>query len=607
MERTSPKWRLNALFLLIGLVLVILIARLALMMEKPHLVGVKTREEARAMIEQQQRRYIPVPARPGSIYAYTRARPVLLAGSRQVPSVYADPSFIPDNKLAQVSIDVGRILDMDPLAVQNAIVDRRDKGFAWIKRRVTTEQADALRKARIKGFGVQYEKIRHYPAGDLAAAVLGFCQGSGEAGGGLELVAAKHLAAKDGLMVMISDAARRPIWPLPEECRDPVDGGHVILTIDASVQKFLQDAISESLAKYGQTGRTWGAGIVIDPQTGRILAMASLPTFDPNVFTEGGADAATLREALLNATNRCVTVPYEPGSVFKPIVAAAAVQRRKVTWQDRIDCGPGTWTAPKGGTISDHGHAYGVQSVEDVIANSSNIGMGHIGLLLGNEELYNIVHDDFGFGRPTSFTLPGESSGIVRPKKLWDTYSTPRVPFGQEISATTLQLTMAFSALCNGGWMLQPQIVDHITDASGNVEWQCQTVQLRRVLDEKVSRGATAAMQAVVERGTGKAVQMKKWSSFGKTGTAQIAAGGRYVERAFTASFIGGAPVDNPKVLVAISIYWPKYEGHFGSVGAAPFVKQVLEKTLEYLEVPPDRTEADDIRRKEEAQHKRGD
>jgi len=228
-------------------------------------------------------------------------------------------------------------------------------------------------------------------------------------------------------------------------------------------------------------------------------------------------------------------------------------------------------------------------SLEEVNVVSSNIGMAKVGEMLGNDELYRIARS-FGFGSKTGIELPGESAGQVRPPGKWDGYSLRRVPFGQEISVTALQLTMAFCSLVNGGLLMRPRLVDSIVDAgTGQVIWKSRPVVVRRVLSSRVSARSLEVLRAVIERGTGRACRLSEWSSFGKTGTAQVAMSGGYNDRDYCGSFIGGAPASRPRVVCLISIYRPNRSlGYYGGKVAAPYVKEVLEQTLSYLGVPPD-------------------
>ena len=569
----AGKWRYNLVFGLLLLAIPGLCVRMILLLSDD-------RRHRQIQASRQQRLVIPLPARPGTIFARSTRRYVPLAVSRQLPSCYADPFLLEDDELDEVSIQVGGALAMDPRDVQQMLMERRDKRFAWLKRRITDDEAKAVGELRMSGVGVAYEWQREYPSAQLAATVVGFRLIDGLPGGGLELTQDSYLAAADGTRVVLADASRRPIWPLAGESAPPRDGGHVFLCIDAVMQGFLQEAVAASVEKFDAR---WGTGVLVDPQSGEILAMCSVPTYDPNRFNEAAADTMT---------NRAISVPFEPGSVFKPLIAAAAVESGAVSYDTQIFCENGEYYAPRGGHISDHGQSYGYLTVADGVVHSSNICMAKVGEKLGNDLLYRIVKR-FGLGEPTRIELPGESRGIVRAPSKWDTYSLRRVPFGQEISVTAIQLTMAFSALVNGGVLLGPRLVDRITDADGNVLYQSSRRVLWRVVTPSVAAQTLTIMRDVVERGTGKNCRLDDWTTFGKTGTAQIAGQGGYAEGAYVGSFVGGAPVGQPRLLCLISIYWPdRSKGYYGSTVAAPYVRQVLQKSLEYLHVPPDKRQA---------------
>ncbi len=556
-------------FALCALALIVLLGRVAWIL---HTRSAGASETAR----RQQRVVVKLPARPGNIFARARGRYALLAGSKQSPYCYADPSIIPDDQLASVATKSALAVGMDPAQALALLHSRRFARFVVLKRELSDEQAGAVRELGLRAVGVDYDWQRVYPADELAASVLGYRRRDGQAGAGLELSMDRCLAAADGRRVLLADARRRPIWPVSAESSPPADGKHVFLSIDTAIQGFLERAVGESVEKFDAK---WGVGIVVNPRTGQVLAMCSTPPFNPNRYNTYGQDCVT---------NKAICAPYEPGSAMKPVFAAAAVQAGAATYQTEIFCENGAYHARRGGVITDHGKQYGTMSLCDVVVKSSNIGMAKVGEMLGNDALHAAA-EQFGFGRRTGIELPGESSGIVRPLDKWDGYSTRRVPFGQEISVTSLQLTMAFSALANGGLLLQPRIVDSVKDSTGRTVWQGRTTVVRRVLSPDVAEQSLQVLREVVLRGTGRSCRMARWSSFGKTGTAQIAVDGRYVDGAFVGSFIGGAPTRQPEVLCLISIYWPdESKGHYGSTVAARYVKEVLERTLAYLDVPPD-------------------
>ncbi|HHH76689.1 MAG TPA: penicillin-binding protein 2 [Phycisphaerae bacterium] len=376
----------------------------------------------------------------------------------------------------------------------------------------------------------------------------------------------------------MADSRRRPIWRVPHECSDLKDGGDVYLCLDAVIQGFLEEAVASAVAKFGAE---WGTGMVVDPNTGRVLAMCSNPHFDPNTYWQ--ADASTM-------TNRAISCPVEPGSIFKPIIAAAAVEAGLVNFETKIFCEHGRYYAHRGGCITDHGKRYEYLSLREIVVRSSNIGMAKIGELFGNENLYKTVKK-FGFGKKTYIELPGESPGMLRPIASWDGYSLRRVPFGQEISVTSLQMAMAFCSLVNGGVLYSPRLIDYITDSAGRRVYLDHPKPVR-VLSPGVSAGILDVLRGVVEDkgGTGKNARLSLWSTFGKTGTAQVPGVGGYNNQDFMGSFVGGGPVSNPAVVCLVSIYKPdKSKGHYGGTVAAPAVARVLEQSLEYLRIPPDK------------------
>ena len=572
------RWRYNLVFGLLAAAAVGLCVRLAILVWSDQ-------GRAVAMAYRQQRMVVPLPGRPGGIFVRTRGSYVPVALSRQVPSCYLDPFLLRDDEVAEVSIALGKALSQDVLEIQQQILCRRTRRFMWVGRGLTKQQARAVREIGNPAVGITYEWRREYPSNSLAATVVGFRLRDGAGGGGLELGLDGHLAAADGRRVMLADAMRRPIWPVAKESHPPTDGSSVFLCLDAVIQDCLQTAVAESVQQFDAK---WGTGIVVDPRTGDILAMCSTPSFDPVEFSQSPA---------ANRTNRAVSLPFEPGSAFKPIMAAAAVDRGVVGYQTKIYCENGVYHASRGGRITDHGSQFGHLTVEDGLVYSSNILMAKLGEMMGNAAQFAVLKL-FGFGVRTGVGLPGESVGQVRPLRRWDGYSLRRVPFGQEVSVTALQLAMAFSSLANGGLLMRPRLVDHVRGPDGRVLWQSRPTVVRRVLKPSTAAQTLAVMGQVVERGTGKRCKLEHWTSFGKTGTAQIGAPGGYVPGAYTGTFIGGAPVSGPRVLCLISIYWPdRSKGYYGATVAAPFVKRVLERSLEHLNVPPDKGDAAGSRR----------
>jgi len=573
-EAPKGTWRYNVLFGVLVLAAGGLCVRMTLLIRTGQ-------QDAIARAQHQQRMVVPLPGRPGMIFAQTRGSYVPLAASHQEPSCYLDPFILRDQEIADVSIALGGALGLDPVSLQDQIIRRRTERFMWVQRCIEPATAEKVKKIAKKldnsAIGITYEWQREYPNHTLAGAVVGFRLRDGQGGGGVELALDKRLSAIEGRRVMLADAGRRPIWPLAAESRLPSDGSNVFLTIDTLIQESLDIAVNDAAAKYGAK---WATGVVMDPRTGDVLAMSSSPGFDPAQFSQTSAD---------NCTNRAVSLPFEPGSALKPVFAAAAVDAGVVNFQTVLFCENGEYFAAKGGRISDHGSRYGDLTVEDIVVHSSNIGMAKVGEKLGNARQFEIAKR-FGFDSTTGIELPGESAGILRPLNRWDGYSLRRVPFGQEISVTALQLTNAFCAMSNGGVLMKPRLVSHIVRQDGEVVWRSEPQAIRRVLKPSTATQILAVLEQVVERGTGKACKLSKWTCFGKTGTAQIAGRGGYVDGAFVGTFVGGAPVSNPRLVCLISVYWPdKRKGYYGAAVAAPYVKKVLEFSLTHLDVAPDK------------------
>ena len=538
------------------------------------------------LARRQQQMTIIDPGRPGGIFIASGRSCTPIAISRQAPLCFVYPSLAPADQLDEICRKLGGILGKEAHELRGAITRRPNSRFVVLAKQISGEQAKAVKALNLQCVGVVHEWRREYPANELCATVVGFPPAPGVAntGAGIELTYKDLLAAKDGMMLSLTDAIRRPVEPLDDRRVLPEDGSNIVLYIDAPVQEALEKALAAAVEKHQAQ---WANGIVVDPKTGAIVAMASAPSFNP-------ADYSSATPA--NRTNRAITVPYEPGSVAKPIFAAAAVEAGIVTYETKIFCENGTYVMPRAGRVSDHGEAHGWLTVRDGIVFSSNICMAKIGQMTGNERLYEIA-TSFGLGRKSGIDLPGEDAGIVRDLHKWNTYSTPRVPFGQEVSTTSLQLVMAFSALVNGGELLQPRVVNRVLDSQQRVVWQSERTVVRRVISEGVSAQTRSVLADVVERGTGKMARMNRWTSFGKTGTAQVPGPRGYEPGAYTGSFIGGSPVGEPRVVCLISVFKPKRAGYYGSTVAAPYVKDVLEQAMVYYNVPPDRPEGQERRR----------
>lgn len=561
--------------------------------------------ELRRRADRQQRATRVIPARRGEILD-TRGR--VLAGTARRPSIFVDPGLVRDAKFAAFS--VGPVLKLNAEELEHRLVQWRDEGarFEWLKRRISDEEAEALEGVvaarHLRAFDVQYEPVRVYPQGRLASHILGFVgfdlrSPEGETAfedlrgrAGVEGEYDDLLTGRPGRQTVIVDVGRRAVRAPADAFEPALDGATLVLTIDAYIQQVAQKVLGEAAAKYGAE---WAAAVVLDPQSGEVLAMATVPDFDPAAAVP--ADFASLKppqqeEIAESWRNRAVADSFEPGSVFKPFIASQALDENVV----RID-----EVFAINGPVRDFGrrtirdtHPYGSLALHEIISKSSNIGMGMVGARCGMERLYRYVRA-MGFGDITGVGLPGEHTGLVQDFSRWNASFSPQsIPIGQEIAITPIQIVTAFSVFCNGGVLMRPRIVRGLIGPDGEtLADNSRPIAIRRVISEQTATMFRKdALVEVVTDGTGKTAKLDEYQVFGKTGTAQIAkpGGHGYLPGKYVGSFIGGAPSDHPRVVVLVSIYKPSKEGYYGGTVAAPAVKEIIADTLAYMQVPPELT-----------------
>lgn len=507
------------------------------------------------------------------------ARSRALAVSNRVDVVYIDPQVVKDPHAAAVQLAPILLLPIDE--VEKRMTTGLSTRFRKIDVVRDPKQTEAIEKLKIAGLGVQSGAQRYYTTGSLASHVVGFTDIDGKGLAGIELQYDKDLTGTDQQEIFLADAIRRPIR-LKEQKNEARDGMTLVLTIDASIQEFCRQELASQIKDFQAES---GVAMVMDPHTGAVLAMVSLPDFDGNLA--GHASADCLR-------NRVLTDPYEPGSIFKPLVVAAALDVGAITSSTIIDCEHGSYHGKGFGTIGEYSnHSYGNMTPKQILVESSNIGMAKIGQKMGAKKLYAGL-TMFGIGRKTGIDLPGEGDGILWPADRWTGYSVTRIPFGQEVSVTALQMIRGFCILANDGKAITPYVVQGWLekDAEGNVhavKYRTPDAPTNTVVKPEVARWVVReALVGVVTEGTGKKAALKKWQVFGKTGTANIAnANSRGYSENYIASFIGGAPAENPKVVVMVSIRKPNRKlgkGYTGGAVAAPVVGKILERTLTYME-----------------------
>lgn len=505
--------------------------------------------------------------RPGDIFdCHGR----LLATSVQAQSLYVIPSRL--SKPWDVAEQLADALQMVPDDLFERLGRHADKHFLWVKRRLTDEETERVRglglPSDIYGFRPEYRRI--YPQGMLAAQVIGMRDVDGTGRGGIEEQCDAELKGQAGRRTLTRDARGRVIDITPDLTHPLQDGQSVRLAIDSVMQIFAEAELDKLMREYKPES---SCAIVLDPHTGDVLAMASRPTIDPN--HPENADPGAWK-------NRAIADIYEPGSTFKPMIVAYGLDQQLIRRDDEFHCGHGQYRMGRR-VLHDH-HGYGLLSLTDVLVKSSNIGMAKIGERLTNDGLHAAA-TRFGFGQPTGIELPGELSGILSPLEKWTSYSTGSIPMGHEIATTPLQLIRAHAALANGGHLVRPRMLLGETDA----ESQSLTTGGDQIVSADAANWMVSVpMREVITRGTGKKAQIPGYEVFGKTGTAQsLSPSGGYRHGKYIASFVCGAPVEQPQLLVLVVVNQATTGGEaFGGRVAAPAASEILRQSLEYRHVP---------------------
>jgi cell division protein FtsI (penicillin-binding protein 3) len=441
------------------------------------------------------------------------------------------------------------------------------KSFVWLLRGATPEKAEAIDGLALPGVGSEPTRRRLYPGGNLAGQVIGFSGVDSQGLEGVELSYDRDLRGTlDSLSVERDARGRRMLtegfWqPLPRQ------GARVELTIDAGLQQVAQTQLETAVAARRAAA---GVALVMDPFTGELLALASVPSFDPNQLAASRAD---------QWRNRAIADTYEPGSTFKGVLAAAAMEAGVVRPDDRIFCENGHYAIGRR-VVHDH-EPYGWLTFADVIKHSSNIGAGKVGERLGAERFGQAIKA-FGFGEPTQIDLPGEVAGLVRPVQRWGRINVVTTSFGQGISVTPLQLLRAYAAIASGGKLMRPYVVRRVIAPDGTVLRENKPEVVRQPVSAQTAAEVTRLLKGVVEGGTGTQARIDGISVAGKTGTAQKVERGRYSARDRMSSFVGFVPADAPRFVILVVIDSPK-TATYGGIVAAPVFRQIAEYGLDRL------------------------
>lgn len=573
-------------------------------------------DELRVRAQQNTVRRIQIQPRRGDILD---VHGNLLASSSMVKSVCANPSLI-GNRQAEVARAIAPLLGLNEGALYQKLLQTNrvnEKGETvprlyvaltnrvapetWEKvrqtmaklpipdldsRKLTVAEKSFLQGLRLRAIAVEPadDQVRKYPNGALAAHVLGFVGRNGDTNSaefgqmigadGIERTFDEKLAGTPGWRVTEKDGRGNEMVALRDQDVPARDGFNVVLTIDSVVQNMLEEALENGMEKYAPDNIT---GIILRPRTGEILAMASLPDYDPNKVP---SDPALRRNPLIGDV-------CEPGSTFKIVVVSGALQDRVVTLRDIINCDNGAFSFA-GRTLHDAHGGHGLLSVESIITKSSNIGAAKIGIKLGEQRLYDHMCD-FGFGMPTGIPLPAESRGILHPVNKWSKVSIAQIPMGHGIAVTRLQMAMAMATLANDGWLMRPMLVNRVEDNAGHVITQYQPQRVRQVVSEATASQMVKALKTVVAPGgTATMASLTNYTVAGKTGTAQKPGKGGYQAGKYISSFIGFFPADDPQVCISIVLDEPSKNGYYGGVVAAPIFREVARNVASYLHIPPD-------------------
>ncbi|UQZ88697.1 penicillin-binding protein [Deltaproteobacteria bacterium Smac51] len=530
-------------------------------------------EKARQEVE----RHLNLGAVRGEIFDAGGER---LAASVAVPSLYIDASVMKDKSgAARLLSEAVEGLDFETVA------EKIESGrkFVWLKRRISSEEAEAVRNLNLPGVGLSKEYRRTYPNGGMAAHLLGFVGVDGQGLEGLELAMDDQLRAKQERLKVKRDNLGRIMVDNVNGELEQSQGASIVLTLDRRIQYITEKALSNAVETYGAKS---GMALVMRPKTGAVVAAAVWPNFDPNDYQS--APNASRR-------NRILTDTFEPGSTFKVFVVAAALEENVVNPETVIYCENGAFRVASH-TVRDTS-SHGDLTLSQVIKHSSNIGSLKVGAILGNDLLYNYL-TRFSFGEKTGLNhLPGEAGGVLRQPKQWHQVDAANIAFGQGLSVTTLQMTMAMCALANDGILMRPYIVDRVLDDEGRIIQKHEPQIIRQVVSPLTARQVSAMLRMAVQKGgTATRAEVAGYPVAGKTGTAQkVVRGGKtYAAGKYVASFLGFAPYHDPQLCVMVVLDEPQ-NGYYGGTVATPAFKEIVENSLPLLDIPPTEGKGDPV------------
>lgn len=597
-------FRLNTLMLSYGLVIAIFIIRLFTIQVLDH-------QKYTALAQSQYWNLSVIPAKRGDIVSSDN---VILAGTQTDYLMYAEPkkienSFETAHKLAEILTDLQKEKyndlaknltdetdqENEPEEFNEAAVfkdydDRilanlnRDLYWVILERNLTPKDKELIEKEDLKGIGFEEEPVRYYPEKELAAHVLGFVayneQGEKQGYFGIEGALNEDLKGKPGRILEERDALGNPILVGDYKKSAPIKGSDVVLTINRAVQYLVEKKLKEGVENYDAKS---GTVIVMNPSTGEIIAMANYPTFEPDVFNDDEKLSDEDHRKTVEKRNLAIAETYEPGSVIKPLTISAGIELGLINPQTTFeDNGPVSYSD----YVIDNwdGKHYGTQNIIQLLEKSNNIGAAWVGHQVGAKQL-SYYFKEFGLGSKTGVELEGEDTGIVRDYNNWTDIDTATAAFGQGISATPLQVLNAFNVFANGGFLLQPKIIDHIVDQGNYIEMP--TRQIRRVLSKQTADTMVSLLESAADSGEAKYFVLKNYQVAGKTGTAQIPFEGKYDPERTNATFVGFLSKSR-KFSMIVKLEEPR-SSIYAAETSAPLWMDITRELVKFYGLAPDK------------------
>ena len=523
-------------------------------------------DQLTAHSDKQYLRTVEIATGRGDIYDRNRNQ---LATNIQVESVYADPKSVID-KTATARILAGA-LGLNPKKVLKKL--KADRNFVWIKRKCELDAVEKLKQLDLVGVGFVAETKRYYPKRTLAASTVGFVGLDNQGLAGIEQYHQAVLKGAPQRSVLEKDARGRFLWTSADAHELNQGKRDVVLTLDEVIQYTAERELKRQVKEYNAKS---GLAIVMDPFSGEIYALASAPEFNPNNY-------AAYPQSIWR--NDAVASAYEPGSIFKPIVAAATLEEGLAGPEDIFFCENGSFAIGKARIGEAANHQFGWLSLRNIIAKSSNIGAIKIAQALGEKRFFRYMRQ-FGFGGKLDIDLPGEATGTLRNLDDWSGLSLASMSFGHEVSVTPIQMVAALSVIANGGILVQPHVTQALLN-NGAIETTIRPKGIATVLSEETSRQMINILKSVVKTGTGAKAAIPGFEVAGKTGTAQKIDPDTqsYSKTKYLASFIGFVPADAPRLVILVMIDEPE-KSYWGGDVAAPVFQKIARKTLRYLNIP---------------------